>query len=184
MTARKNKIKQQNKLISTLMSSMDDLNLAKEKTKSPHVQGAIEKVIEIAEEISSNRNSLHSAFYEAEKTATKISAEQASTHAADKMSISLSNQDAILKICQELKTTVEKQQADIDTLKSNQPNPTLTYAQQTKRNPQEKTNTLNPSPVNEASSGNDWKIVRRHNANPDNSEGSAVPGTRKKKRGT
>ena len=67
MTILKNKIKQQNKLINTLMSSINELKVARKKTKSMHVQESIDKVTVIAKEIFSNRNSMHSAYYEAEK---------------------------------------------------------------------------------------------------------------------
>ncbi|KAL4104699.1 hypothetical protein QTP88_019981 [Uroleucon formosanum] len=111
----KNQIRQQHKLINALLEGTNSLNLVKEKSKFPHVREAIDVVIDAAE-----------------KAATRASTQQkpippphewdAERHA---------KQDAILKVCEELKASVAKQQEDINQLKRTQ-TPTLTYAQRAK----------------------------------------------------
>jgi len=122
----KNQIKQQNKLINTLLEGTNNLNLAKKKSKSPHVKEAIDMVVDAAE---ANRPLLHGAFYEADKVAARASTQQKQIPLPlERDAESHAKQDAILKVCEELKASVAKQQEDINQPKRTQ-TPTITYAQ-------------------------------------------------------
>lgn len=96
MASLKNMIKQQYKTINALLAATDQLTLAREKTKSPLVENAIEQVIGSVEALKTSTSSVHGAFYEAEKAAIRGST-------SDQGVASLANQEAILKICDELK---------------------------------------------------------------------------------
>ncbi|KAL4100925.1 hypothetical protein QTP88_020950 [Uroleucon formosanum] len=125
----KSQIRQQHKLINALLEGTNSLNLVKEKSKSPHVREAIDVVIDAAEAIQANRHILHGAFYKAEKAATRASTQQKPIPPPHEWDAERHvKQDAILKVCEELKTSVAKQQEDINQLKRTQ-TPTLTYAQ-------------------------------------------------------
>jgi len=63
-------IEQQNKLINTLLTNSDHLStIAKEKTKSPHMKEFIDLVCAAAETLVPIRNTIHGAYYDAEKVA-------------------------------------------------------------------------------------------------------------------
>ena len=121
----KNAIKQQNKAINRLLEATDQLLFTKEKSKSNTIINAIDQVTESAETLRPVTNSVHNAFYEAEKAAIRGSDR-------DQKVGSLANQEAILKVCDELKECVSKQQEDINALKNSQHTTRPTYAQQTR----------------------------------------------------
>ncbi|XP_025193646.1 uncharacterized protein LOC112593468 [Melanaphis sacchari] len=121
MAALKNAIKQQNKALSILMAATDHLNLAKEKTKSPIVVGAIEEATRSAEALKATTSNVHSAFYEAEKAAMR-------SHTPDHNAASLANQEAILRVCEDLRTCVTQQQEEIIKIKSTQAAVAPSYA--------------------------------------------------------
>ncbi|KAL4134772.1 hypothetical protein QTP88_006487 [Uroleucon formosanum] len=72
----KNIIKQQNKIICGILESTSHLYICKEKTKSQIVAESIERVIDSTENLKSCTNSLHGAFYEAEKAAIRVNNDQ------------------------------------------------------------------------------------------------------------
>lgn len=95
--------------------------MAQERSKSPILKDAIELVVGAVEALVPNRNALHGAFYEAEKAAIASLGGSAPTN---QNAASLQNQEAILKICDELKTCLFQQQEEINALKSAQAGPT------------------------------------------------------------
>jgi len=100
---------------------MDYLKLTREKTKSTTVVSAIYEVLGSIEALKTITSSVHSAFYEAEKAAIR-------TKTPDHNAANLANQEAILKICEDLKSCVNKQQEDINVLKITQAAPGPSYA--------------------------------------------------------
>ncbi|KAL4153928.1 hypothetical protein QTP88_001761 [Uroleucon formosanum] len=79
----KNMIKQQNKIITGILTATDHLRTCKKKTKSPVVADAIDYVINSTGNLKSCTSSLHSAYYEAEKASIRGTNDQkAATDAA------------------------------------------------------------------------------------------------------
>jgi len=125
MSRLKNIIKQQKKMLSNLQEVTDHLNLVKKKSSSQQIRDAIDAVVEAAELLGPNKNSLHGAFLDAEKAASRVTSEASEQGAA-----STQKYEAILKVCEELKVSVPKQQEDINTLMRSQTPPHPTYATQ------------------------------------------------------
>jgi len=69
----KSTIKLQYKQISAILVAIDQLSACREKIKSPVVIDAIDQTIKSTENLKSSTASVHSAFYEAEKAATRRS---------------------------------------------------------------------------------------------------------------
>lgn len=129
MSNLKNLIKLQNIMMNALIDTSDQLNSIKEKSKSLQVREAINAVLEAVETLSTNRNSIHGGFYEAQKVAVKaISEQKATAPLHDQNAARLATQEAILKVCEELKASVAKQQEDINLLKTSRPPLALTNA--------------------------------------------------------
>jgi len=121
MSCLKQTIKQQHKLINAVLTSIDSLRMAQERSKSRIIKDTIELVVGAVEALVPNRNALHGAFYEAEKAAIASLGGSAPTN---QNAASLQNQEAILKICDELKTCLSQQQEEINALKRAQAGPT------------------------------------------------------------
>lgn len=95
-------INSQNKLLNLLRTKTNHLNLAQGKTKSPIVKEAIDEVL-VAEDLFQNQNSLHSAYFGAEKAALSSSLRKKATTSSPDPS-SPTHQENILSIHQELRT--------------------------------------------------------------------------------
>lgn len=122
----KSAIKQQNKALNALLTNVDHLKVTKEKTKSPTVARAIEEVESSTEALRASTSSVHSAFYEVEKTAIR-------TNTQDQNAANLNIQEAILKICEDLKVCVNKQQEEINVIKTTQAALVPSYASKAAR---------------------------------------------------
>lgn len=122
----KSVIKQQNKALNALLTNVDHLKATKEKTKSPTVVRAIEEVESSTEALRASTSSVHSAFYEVEKTAMR-------TNTQDQNAANTNIQEAILKICEDLKVCVNKQQEGIDEIKTAQTALVPSYASKAAR---------------------------------------------------
>lgn len=82
---------------------------------------AMDEVIGSSEALKTVTSSVHSAYYEAEKAATRAKN-------IDQHTTSRTIQETILKVCEDLKDRLDKQQEDIKDLKSFQAAPALSYA--------------------------------------------------------
>jgi len=117
-------LKTQNVFITNLLSKIDHLKLVSTLTKSPQVREAIVATIEAAETLDGNRKALTGAFNDAERVSRQVKQLAPEQHPT-----SLANQEAILSICQDIKTSIAKQQEDISELKILPAQIRPTYAQ-------------------------------------------------------
>lgn len=119
-----------------------------------------------AKKLSTNRASLHGAFYEAEKAGARAMEDHKPTDPQpDQSAKSQDKQEAILKACEELAISLAKQQEDINALKSTYPAPATSYAS-TARNhlfPQISTDHTEELPSQEQQT-QDWTKVDRKKA--------------------
>jgi len=128
-------IKQQNKLLVSLQGITDQLNVVKEKSKSQQVRDAISAVVDAVEAIEYNKNNIHGAFYDAEKTAIRATTEAKHIAPPPVQNVaSNGKQETILKVCEELKASLAKQQEDINQLKRSQTQPPLHTPSRQKHN--------------------------------------------------
>lgn len=114
-------IKQQHKTLNVLLTNVEHLKTTKDKTKSPTVIKAMDEVIGASEALKTITKSVHSAYYEAEKAAIRVKY-------TDQHTTSRTIQETILKVCEDLKDRLDKQQEDINDLKSYQASPATSYA--------------------------------------------------------
>lgn len=117
----KSAIKHQYKALNAMMKNVDHLNVIKEKTRSTAITNAIDEVIHSSEALMSATTSVHGTYYEAEKAAFRTK----DTH---QHTTSPNIQEAILKVCEDLKDRLDKQQEDINELKTLQATSTPSYA--------------------------------------------------------
>lgn len=106
---------------------MDELKHASSQTKSIPVKVAIEAALEAAGVLDDNRKALHSAFRETKKVARSLS-----KPTNDHLFTSLAYQETILSICKDLRTSINRQQQDINALKNDLNRTQPTYAQMAK----------------------------------------------------
>ncbi|KAE9537585.1 hypothetical protein AGLY_006608 [Aphis glycines] len=116
----KQKLRAQSAIISGLLSKLDLLKLISTLTKSPQVKDAIGATIESAAGLDGSRKAVIGAFNEVERASRQAPAVHPSTSPA--------SQKAILSICQEIKSSIAKQQEDISSLLTSCPLPAPTYA--------------------------------------------------------
>jgi len=114
-------IKQQYKALNVLLTNVEHLKTTKDKTKSPTVMKAMDEVIDSSEALKTVTSSVHNAFYEAKKAAIRAKN-------TDQHTTSHTIQETILKVCEDLKDRLDKQQEDIKDLKSSQAAPASSYA--------------------------------------------------------
>jgi len=114
-------MKQQYKALNLLMTNVEHLKTTKEKTKSPTVMNAMDEVIDSSEALKSATTSVHSAYYDVEKAAIRAKN-------SDQHTTSRTIQETILKVCEDLKDRMDKQQEDIKELKSSQAAPVPSYS--------------------------------------------------------
>lgn len=176
----KNIIKQQNKMLHNLQEVTDQLNAVKEKSKSPQVRDAIDAAVEAAELLGPNKHSLHSAFYEVEKETIRITSEAKPViFAYEHNAANTTKHEAILKVCEELKVSVAKQQEDINMLMRSQTSPHPTYASKA-RAQQPTAPILQQHNIREAQP---QRSSQAENENPTASEWQTVKNPRRANRG-
>ncbi|KAE9528677.1 hypothetical protein AGLY_012252 [Aphis glycines] len=113
-------LRAQSSIISDLLSKLDHLKLISTLTKSPQVKDAIAATIESAAGLDGSRKAVIGAFNEVER----VSRQAPAVHP----SINPASQKEILSICQEIKSSIAKQQEDISSLLTSCPLPAPTYA--------------------------------------------------------
>ncbi|KAL5246231.1 hypothetical protein ACI65C_013639 [Semiaphis heraclei] len=114
-------IKQQYKALNVLLTNVEHLKTTKDKTKSPTVMKAMDEVIGSSEALKTVTSSVHSAVYETEKVAIRAKN-------TDQHTMSRTIQETILKVCEDLKDRLDKQQEDIKDLKNSQAAPASSYS--------------------------------------------------------
>lgn len=166
-------IKLQFKIISGILAATDNLQRCKEKSKSPVVLEAIERVTGATENLKTSTNSLHSAFYEAEKALLRETSEQksgtdavtpalAETRAAiTEIRGAMEKQGALLEeLSKQVKLQHQQKANEATTLRTSTPTRNEWKSLKNPQNPQDQPQCSNQA-TNEFPTVNEWRTVKK-----------------------